>query len=72
MTRQELSKATSTWPSWVAMIVGIILVLLSALADPLGLGKSPGFGWRHTLGIIAGILSIFLGLRWRGRVRDSG
>jgi hypothetical protein len=26
------------------MIVGILVVLIAALADPLGLGRSPGFG----------------------------
>ncbi len=33
------------------MIVGILIVLISGLADPLGLGRSPGFGWRQTLGV---------------------
>ncbi len=56
MTNQGLSKP--------AMIIGIIVVLLSALADPLGLGRSPGFGWRQGLGAIMGLLIILLGYRW--------
>ncbi len=34
----------------VAIIVGALLVLISLFADPLGLGRSPGFGWIQTLG----------------------
>src|SRR5215471_14568068 len=29
------------------MIVGILIVLIAGFADPLGLGRSPGFGWRQ-------------------------
>ena len=41
MAKQELSRAALTRLSWVATIVGIIVVVLVALADPLGLGQSP-------------------------------
>ena len=44
------------------MIVGILIVPISGLADPLGLGRSPGFGWRQTLGVIVGALVIVGGL----------
>jgi hypothetical protein len=44
------------------MIVGILIVLIAALADPLCLGRSPGFGWRQTLGVIVGALVIVAGL----------
>ncbi len=50
------------------MIVGI---LISALADPLGLGRSPGFGWIQTLGVIVGALVILAGLYLRRRVKPS-
>ena len=53
------------------MIVGILIVLLAALADPLGLGRSPGFGWRQTLGVIVGALVIVAGLYLRRRVKAS-
>ncbi len=34
--------------AWVVIGAGVLLVLISAFADPLGLGRSPGFGWRQT------------------------
>jgi hypothetical protein len=53
------------------MIVGILIVLIAALADPLCLGRSPGFGWRQTLGVIVGALVIVAGLYLRRRVKAS-
>ncbi len=70
MARQQLSKAALTRLSWVALIVGILVVVLSALADPLGLGQSAGFGWRQALGVIVGAVSIYFGLRWRRQLKD--
>jgi hypothetical protein len=32
--------------------IGVLLVLISALADPLGLGRHPGFGWIQGLGVV--------------------
>jgi hypothetical protein len=46
---------------------GVLLVLISAFADPLGLGRSPGFGWRQTLGVIIGTLVLGAGLYLRRR-----
>jgi len=53
------------------MIVGIVIVLLSALADPLGLGRSPGFGWWQTLGVIVGGLVILAGVYLRRRAKPA-
>jgi hypothetical protein len=50
------------------MIVGI---LISGFADPHGLGRSPGFGWRLTLGVIVGALVFLAGLYLRRRVKPS-
>ena len=48
------------------MIVGILTVLVAALADPLGLGRSPGFGWRQALGVVVGALVVAGGVYlWR-------
>jgi hypothetical protein len=33
-----------------------------SFADPLGLGRSPGLGWRQTLGVIIGGLLIAAGI----------
>ena len=48
---------------WVLIGVGVLIVLLSALAHPLGLGH-PGFGWKKTLGVVIGAVIIAAGL-WR-------
>ncbi len=72
MATQGLSKAALTRLSWVALIVGILLVLLFALAGPLGLGQSSGLGWWQGLGGIVGLLSILFGVRWRRLARESG
>jgi hypothetical protein len=47
------------------LVAGIIVVLLSALADSLGPGRSPGFGWKRALGVIIGLLVMLVGYRWR-------
>ncbi len=48
--------------AWIVIGAGVLLVLISAFADPLGLGRSPGFGWRQTLGVIIGALVLAAGL----------
>jgi hypothetical protein len=53
--------------AWILIGVGVLLVLISALADSLGLGRSPGFGWRQTLGVVLGALVILGGLYLRRR-----
>ncbi len=54
--------------AWIVIGAGVLLVLISAFADPLGLGQSPGFGWRQTLGVIIGALVLSAGFylrRWK-------
>ncbi len=54
--------------AWIVIGAGVLLILISAFADPLGLGRSPGFGWRQTLGVIIGALVLAAGLylrRWK-------
>ena len=53
------------------MIVGILIVLLSVLADRLGLGRHPGFGWWQGLGVVVGALVILAGLYLRRREKPS-
>jgi hypothetical protein len=49
-----------------AIVVGALLVLVSLFADPLGLGRSPGFGWKQILGVVVGALVILAGgYLWR-------
>jgi hypothetical protein len=51
------------------LIVGILIFLSSALADALGLGRHPGFGWIQGLGVVIGALVIAVGLYLRRRVK---
>jgi uncharacterized membrane protein len=55
-------------PTWwlVILVVGIVVTLLSVFADALGVGRTPGFGWKQSLGVIIGVVLIGLGL-WRRR-----
>jgi hypothetical protein len=50
------------------MVVGIVLLLVSASADILGLGASPGeFGYRQIAGVLVGGIGVAVGavLYWR-------
>ncbi len=45
---------------------GVLIVLVSLLADVIGLGRSPGFGRRHLYGVVAGLLLLAVAVRrWR-------
>jgi hypothetical protein len=57
--------------AWVLIGIGAILVLIALFADPLGLGKSPGFGWRQTLGVVVGALVVLAGVYLRRRAKVS-
>jgi hypothetical protein len=57
--------------AWTLIAVGVVLVLLSASANPLGLGQSPGFGWKKTLGVIIGALVGLAGLYLRSQTGGS-
>jgi hypothetical protein len=57
--------------AWIVFGAGFVLVLISLFADPLGLGRSPGLGWRQTLGVIIGALLIAAGLYLRRRPKAT-
>jgi hypothetical protein len=54
----------------VVIGVGVLLGLIALFADPLGLGRSVGFGWKQGLGVLIGVVVILAGfyLRWRKSV----
>ena len=54
-----------TW-SWLMLVVGVVLALISIFADRIGVGATPGFGWKQTLGLLIGLALFVLGL-WRMR-----
>jgi hypothetical protein len=47
--------------------IGALLVVIALFADPLGLGRQSGFGWRQALGVVIGALVILAGLYLRRR-----
>jgi hypothetical protein len=47
--------------------VGVLVALVSLLADPLRLGRYPGFGWLQEVGVIVGCLAILAGFYLRGQ-----
>jgi hypothetical protein len=54
---------------WVPLIIGLgaVLGLVSALADVIGLGRSPGLGLTQTAGLLAGVALVIIGVWWRRR-----
>ncbi len=36
------------------VVVGVILVLVSLLADVIGIGGTDTFGWKQVVGVVAG------------------
>ena len=46
------------------MLVGIVVVLISALANVLGIGRYAGFGWKKKLGVVLGTFLMGLGWFW--------
>jgi hypothetical protein len=64
----------------VCAAAGLILIIVSLLADVVGVGQSEGFGLKQTSGVILGIVILALGIRlWKreltvsaGRMQDEG
>ena len=52
------------------LVLGLIVVVVSALADLLGVGQ-PGFGQRQVAGIVIGLIVAGLGYGWRRRLTRS-
>ncbi len=46
----------------VILIVGIILAVVSATLDIIGLGRQPGFGYWQILGTTVGVIAFVIGL----------
>jgi len=45
----------------VVLVVGVLLVLLALLADIIGVGRVPGFGWKQMLTLLVGLALIGAG-----------
>ncbi len=46
----------------VLLTLGVLLFLVSAVADRLGLGAAPGVGWKQILGITVGVVLAAAGM----------
>ena len=58
--------------AWAVLGLGVLLVLISLFADPLGLGRHPdGFGWKQDLALIIGAAVILVGAYLLRRERGS-
>ncbi len=44
------------------LVVGVLLFLVSATADSLGIGGAPGIGWKQILGMVVGVAVAATGL----------
>ena len=45
----------------VLLIVGIVVLILAVAADTIGLGTSAGFGTRHIVGTVVGVVVTAVG-----------
>ena len=46
----------------VLLVVGIIVLALSLLADSIGIGGSSGFGYKQIVGAVVGVVVVGAGL----------
>ena len=46
----------------IVVAVGAVLLVLSALADQIGIGEEGGVGWKQAAGVIIGGVVIAIGL----------
>ena len=46
----------------ILLVGGIIILILSLLADLIGIGRGPGFGLQQIVGTIAGSIIAVIGL----------
>jgi hypothetical protein len=50
------------------LVFGVLVFLVSATADSLGLGGAPGIGWKQGAGIVVGVIFAAVGV---GRLRSK-
>jgi hypothetical protein len=56
----------------ILLALGALLLVLSALADPIGIGEGGGIGWKQILGMVVGAAAIVIGaLLMRAKSGDT-
>ena len=48
----------------ILVVLGLVLALVAIFVDKLGLGPTPGFGWKQTLVLVVGALVAVGGVWW--------
>jgi hypothetical protein len=46
----------------VLFAMGAVILVLALVANPIGIGDSPGFGWKQILGVLLGAVLTVVGL----------
>ena len=46
----------------VVLVAGVLLFLVAAAADSIGVGGAPGFGWKQITGAVVGVIAAAAGL----------
>jgi len=44
------------------LVAGVLIFLISAAADQLGIGGAPGLGWKQLTGIVLGVVIAAAGM----------
>ncbi len=44
------------------LVLGVALLIVSLLADVIGIGANPGFGYRQIIGVVLGVIAIIRGI----------
>ncbi len=50
----------------VLLLIGVVVLILSLIADVVGLGGHPGMGKQQVLGIVVGVVVAVIGLLLKG------
>jgi hypothetical protein len=71
-SKEAEEAAMKRWMGIALIVVGILLALVAALADVIGLGQDVGaFGWRQLTGTIVGLVIFIAGLAITMMVKPS-
>lgn len=49
----------------LVIALGALVILVSAFADTLGLGREARFGWKQVIGVAVGLALVGIGIAWR-------
>jgi hypothetical protein len=44
------------------LVLGVVLLVLSLLADRIGVGANSGFGYKQIIGVVLGVIAIIRGI----------